>query len=125
MHSKFFGDRPDHPIQRKWRRKGGFVVKGVFMLAGIAAVGWLVMLLWNWLMPALFTGAQPIDYWHGLGLLVLCKILFGGMGGHGWRRHRDMRARMSPEEREQMRQHFKGRWGARFTGADGNGTQQP
>ena len=133
MHRKKFTDRPEHPLARKLGRKGGFLVMGLFILAGIAAVGWLVMLLWNWLMPALFTGAQQIDYWHGLGLLVLCKILFGGLGGHGWRGRREMWAHMSSEEREQMRQQFKGRWGGRFgagpsvdSGADKKeGAQEP
>ena len=44
--------------------------------------GELVMHLWNWLLPALF-GWHPIGFWQALGLLVLCRILFGGFGGHG------------------------------------------
>ena len=48
----------------------------------IAIGGELVQHLWNWLLPALF-GWPQITFWQALGLLVLCRILFGGFGGHG------------------------------------------
>ena len=63
--------------------------------------GEVVMHLWNWLLPSLF-GWRQISFWQGLGLLVLCRILFGGFGGHGhnrggWKRRRDERwERMTP-----------------------------
>lgn len=77
----------------------------------IVLVGYLFMSLWNWLMPALF-GLHVITFWQALGLLILCKILFGGFRGRygrggNWRWRRGMRARweyMSPEEREKFRQ---------------------
>lgn len=53
----------------------------LFALGGIALLalfGLFVMLLWNWLMPALF-GLPKLDYWKAWGLLILCKILFGSM----------------------------------------------
>lgn len=80
-------------------------------VVGIAAVGWLVMLLWNWLMPSLFTGAQQIGYWQALGVLLLSKILFGSCHGHGrWHGRRQHWENMSPEEREQIKGRFKSRW---------------
>jgi hypothetical protein len=83
----------------------------------IVLVGWIfgevVMHLWNWLVPTLF-GLHTITFWQGLGLLVLCRILFGGWGsGHkgGHRREKGERwARMTPEEREKFRQNLRGRW---------------
>lgn len=45
--------------------------------AGFSAV---VMLLWNWLMPAIF-GLVTINFWQALGILVLARILFGSFGG--------------------------------------------
>ena len=42
--------------------------------------GEVVMHLWNWLLPTLF-GWRQISFWQALGLLVLCRILFGGWGG--------------------------------------------
>ena len=52
------------------------------MLLFIAIGGELVLQLWNWLLPPLF-GWRQITFWQALGLLALCRILFGGFGGHG------------------------------------------
>jgi hypothetical protein len=87
--------------------------------AFLALGGQVVKLLWNWLVPVLF-GWPPVDFWQALGLLALCRILFGGMGrsggGHrGQSRFRQRMTerweRMSPEERERYRRSFRGRWG--------------
>jgi hypothetical protein len=51
----------------------------IWFLLIIAAISAIVMLLWNWLMPALF-GLITINFWQALGLFVLAKILFGGWG---------------------------------------------
>jgi hypothetical protein len=86
------------------------------MLLFIFIGGEIVLHLWNWLLPPLF-GFRLVTFWQALGLLVLCRILFGG---HGWRgstrsnvRHRmaERWERMSPEERERVRQSWRGRWG--------------
>jgi hypothetical protein len=74
----------------------------------------VVMALWNAVMPDVFAGCRPIDYWHALGLMILSRILFGGWrgrgGGHpGWRRWHAMTA----QEREQFRQDRMARWGKR------------
>jgi hypothetical protein len=53
---------------------------GLLGLVAIAGFGAIVMLLWNWLAPAIF-GAAVINFWQALGLLALSKILFGGFGG--------------------------------------------
>jgi hypothetical protein len=67
-------------------RFAGFVVLGVVAVGVFALVfGWLVMLLWNWLMPAIF-GLGTISYWQAFGLVILAKLIFGGVGG--WGRHR-------------------------------------
>jgi len=72
------------------------------MILFIALGGWIVQSLWNWLLPMLF-GWRALTFWQAVGLLALCRILFGGFamgrGGH-WRRCR----RMSEEEREQFRE---------------------
>ena len=81
--------------------------KAVVVLIVIAALGWVVMTLWNGVVPAAFAGAHVIDYWHALGLLVLSRILFGGFRGHGgWhgRRHWRRWEQMTPEEREKFQQ---------------------
>jgi hypothetical protein len=75
----------------------------VLVVLGVAALGWVVMALWNWLMPELFLGAREIGYLQAMGILVLSKILFGGFrgGGHG-RWHRERWQQMTPEEREKF-----------------------
>ncbi|MFM0597028.1 hypothetical protein PQR14_16865 [Paraburkholderia bryophila] len=84
------------------------------VVVGVAVLGWAVMTLWNWVVPALFVGARLIDFWHALGLLILSRILFGGFRGHGggWRERRHWRKwqAMTPEEREQ----FQATWQTRF-----------
>ena len=70
--------------------------------------GGVVMLLWNWLAPALF-GVRLITFWQALGLLALCRILFGGfgLGGGG---HRSSRGRMEGRIRERIRERMDERW---------------
>jgi hypothetical protein len=78
--------------------------------------GEVVMRLWNWLLPMIF-GWRQITFWQALGILLLCRILFGGLGHHGhgrskFRRRMDERwEHMTPEERERFRQGMSGRCG--------------
>ena len=57
---------------------GKFIVLGIIFLALFTYV---VMLLWNWLVPELFSG-PVLNYWQTLGILILSKILFTGLGHH-------------------------------------------
>jgi hypothetical protein len=92
-----------------------FPLFAVLFVVVLAGVGFLVMGLWNWLMPALF-GLKLITYWQAVGLLILSKILFGGFRRTGWRgrdRLHSMRGRWrqrTPEEREQFRQNLRACW---------------
>jgi hypothetical protein len=52
------------------------------MLATCAVFGVAVMLLWNALMPQIFTLPQ-ISYLQSVGLLIMARMLFGGIGGLG------------------------------------------
>jgi len=76
--------------------------------------GELVRQLWNWLTPSLF-GWKQITFWQAIGLLGLCRILFGGFGFHGRSNYRRRMAerwdRMTPEERERFRSGLRGRCG--------------
>jgi hypothetical protein len=97
------------------------VLKGLMFAllatAAIALFGFVVMSLWNWLTPALF-GWRLITFWQALGLLILCKILFGGFRGQPgsrklWKRRTIERwERMTPEEREKFRAGMRGRCGS-------------
>src|SRR5215203_5698755 len=60
----------------------------LFILLGGLAVQWL----WNWLLPDIF-GLRQITFWQALGLLALCRILFGSFGRGGHPRDRVKRRR--------------------------------
>ncbi len=102
-------------------------VKGIAVLAAVIAVLALlalaVMLLWNSLVPELFHGPS-LQYWQALGLLLLSRILFGGLRGRGWHGHwrqrmwRERWENMTPEERARLREHFQRRCGGRGAPAD-------
>jgi len=90
------------------------------ILLFIAIGGEVVLQLWNWLLPPLF-GWRQITFWQALGILALCRILFGGFGRHGSGRSNIRRRisermaerceHMTPEERERFRQRMRERWG--------------
>jgi hypothetical protein len=88
----------------------------LFAALFVTVFGFVVMSLWNWLMPALF-GWHLINFWQAVGVLVLSKILFGGFRGHPgrhlyWRRRMMERwEQMTPEEREKFREGMRGRCG--------------
>src|SRR5215470_577442 len=85
-----------------WIVPAAIIAIPLFLFIG----GEVVMRLWNWLLPPLF-GWKMLTFWQALGLLVLCRVLFGGLGGHGPgpRRRWDHRCRrMTPEERVKFRQ---------------------
>lgn len=68
--------------QRNVRRPRGrflFVLFGPLLILGMGVV---VMLLWNAILPPLLS-VNHINYWQSVGLLVLCRILFGGFGFKG------------------------------------------
>lgn len=100
-------------MKKKWI---WIVVLGPIAIALFITVGGEVVLhLWNWLVPALF-GWRQITFWQAVGLLALCRILFGGLGGGG-HRSKDRRGTedhwecMPPEARERFRQRMAERFG--------------
>jgi hypothetical protein len=101
----------------KWIVIAPLAILGMTLFAFLG--GEIVRQLWNRLLPALF-GLPQVTFWQALGLLVLCRILFGGFGMRGssrsdrsdWRRRKAERwERMTPEERERFRRGMLGRLG--------------
>jgi hypothetical protein len=97
------------------RWKWGLRIFALVVLA-VAVVGLAVMTLWNWLAPELF-GWKTIGFLQAVGLLILCRLLIGGLrgraGGHlAWRaRLAERLERMTPEEREKFQAGLRGRCG--------------
>lgn len=106
------------------RRGWGWKCFFIFPLVVLAAIvaGSVVMALWNWIIPSLFPTLNigTLTYWHALGLLLLCKILFGGFhrrgGCHcGWRGRRMNAAwkekwmQMSDEDKAKFKEQWRSR----------------
>lgn len=84
----------------------------VAMIFFVVIGGAVVMLLWNWLLPTLF-GWPQITIWQALGLLALCRILFGGFGSRGGYRSR-FRHRWKERWNERWNERWAERWGERW-----------
>ncbi|MGA3106866.1 MAG: hypothetical protein ABSD53_20470 [Terriglobales bacterium] len=102
-------------MRKKWIFIVPAAIVGMVLFTFIG--GELVLHLWNWLLPTLF-GWRQLTFWQAIGMLGLCRILFGNIGGrHGFRGSR-FRGRMAerwesmtPEEREKFRHGMRGRCG--------------
>jgi hypothetical protein len=86
-------------LKKKWL----FAAAPFFAAAFVFVIGELVMSLWNWIAAGLF-GLPQVTFWQAWGLLLLCRILFGGFGGGGGERRR----RHRPDDtREQLRERLR------------------
>ncbi len=107
------------------RRRWWFVLAPVAIVLFVAIGGAVVQQLWNWLAPSIL-GLRQITFWQAIGLLALCRILFGRFGGRRFGRSEARRRiveraaeRMSPEERERYREGMRGRCGFGASAAEG------
>lgn len=86
----------------------------LFFIALLALGGWIVMALWNWILPGL-TGVGMISFEKAIGLLLLCRLLFGRWRGRKpgppWMRNKERTGWMnwSPEEKERLQSEWKRR----------------
>lgn len=111
-----------------------YVARGiVFVLAAAAGFGFVVMTLWNAVIPAVFNG-PTLTFWQAVGLLLLSHVLFRGWvpwrNGGNWqherwrRRFEEKLAAMTPDEREQFRAEWKLRCGWHAEPSDSSGTSK-
>jgi hypothetical protein len=91
-----------------------FLLAAAFLLL---LAGVIVMQLWNWILPDLL-GVNALSIWHAIGLLVLCRLLFGSwsrFGPPGFSRNRgfwrDKWRDMTDEEKEVFKTKWKERCG--------------
>ena len=103
------------------RIKKGVLFVPIF-IGGIFLFTWVVMLLWNGILPEI-TGVKTINFFQAMGILVLSKILFGGFGGghsgrwrnkEKWMEMKDKFAGMTPEEREEFKTEWRNKCGGRW-----------
>jgi hypothetical protein len=76
----------------------------------VTIAGLVVMALWNWLLPPL-AGWHSVSFLQAVGLLILCRLLFGGFRGSRGPWMRGRWRHMSPEERERFREEMYARCG--------------
>jgi len=70
---------------KKFGKIAIWILLGVYAAIGLALfLGYVVMLLWNWLMPLIFR-LITISYWQAVCIIILAKILFGGFGHRRYR----------------------------------------
>lgn len=109
------------------RIKRGVLFIPIF-IGGFFLFTFLVMLLWNAVLPAAIPAVKAIGFWQAMGILALSKILFGFGGGWGNKRQRfkermqEKLNSMSPEEREKFQAEWKNRCGSRWGRKTDEGT---
>jgi len=104
--------KTDHNMPRRFTpMKVIFMVVVFVMIAG--GLSLLVMYLWNAILPETI-GVKPLNFWKAAGLLLLAKILFGGLGklfgGKRIQKRKEWRKKwmqMSSEERKEARLRWK------------------
>lgn len=88
------------------------------MIFGLSAISFIVMQLWNWLMPVIFK-LPTISFFQAAGLFALSKILFSSFNFNGRNKKmafknkmkEDKMMHMSEEERAAFKEQWKKRCG--------------
>ena len=117
-------------MKKYWVSKG--IMFFLFFVAAVLLFGFVVMGIWNAILPAVL-GVKVISFTQALGILLLSKILFGGFRGGWHRNHRqgnwmEMQQKfgsMTSEEKERFKSEWKNRCGGRWnmkTGAESDAT---
>lgn len=60
-------------------RSIGLIILGLALFfGGLCLEGWLVMLVWNAVLPLIWANAPTLTFWVAVGLVFLIDLLFGG-----------------------------------------------
>ena len=80
-------------LKHKMRAKSpwkitGLIIFGISAIIGLVILfGFVIMWLWNWLMPEIF-GLATITYWQAVGIFILLKVLLGGFSSGSHKRYK-------------------------------------
>jgi hypothetical protein len=101
-------------MNRKFNRPQKYIFFPLVAIGFVALGAWIVMLLWNAILPGLITGVAKITFLKAAGLLLLIRILLGGLRGRrgGFRnrsRWNERMMHMNEEEREKFKTEWKER----------------
>ena len=73
-----------NPSFAGWRKAALLIP--MFILGALLSIGFIVMTLWNGIMPEVF-GLGVVSIWQAIGLFVLARFLFGRSKGSGrWKK---------------------------------------
>ena len=105
-------------MNHTFNKRKKFIWIPIAILGFIALGAGVVMLLWNAILPDLIAGVGQLSYFKAMGLLILCKILFGGFKGRPGFNHtmgngfrlKEKMMHMTDEEKEKFKAELKQRW---------------
>ncbi len=108
------------------RNKKKFWLAFPCIIAAIALFIWFFQWLWNMVLPDVL-GVKIITYWQSLGILLISKILFGGLanakekfknknhiGEPSWKQKFETNFCASEEEREKFKEMWKQKFESKF-----------
>lgn len=70
-------------LRKPWR----FIFAIPLFIIFLALAGYIFMNLWNAVIPDIFNIKQ-IEFWQAIGLIIISRILFGGIGHAHHHHHR-------------------------------------
>jgi hypothetical protein len=93
-------------------------LSGLFFIAALFLLSLAVLFLWNAILPGI-THLSNISYWQALGLLALCRVLFGNFRFSIWDRHHKVGSSWFLKDKlmnmdETDRKAFKEEWRKRY-----------
>lgn len=89
----------------KGLRIAGYALLGLTGAVALAFLfGYFVMLLWNYLMPAIFSLGE-ITFLQAVGIIILARLIFGGFK-HGGHDHHNFHSKWKSKKN-----HYKDYWG--------------
>ncbi len=90
----------------------GMIIFGIIAITGLAILfGFVIMWLWNWLMPEIF-GLTTLTYWQAVGLFIFLKLLLGGCGSSGKSSHKSKKRHHDDSKKTDFSKwkHYKEFW---------------
>lgn len=93
----------------KNKKRLKYIAIPFFMVMGLAALSYIVMVLWNYAVVGAINVVNEITYWQAMALLILSKILFG-FGMNGRNKHKSTwfkEKHFTPEQKEAFKQKWE------------------
>ncbi len=106
-------------MNSEFKHKRKYFFFSLIAAAFIFGAGYVVMFLWNNILPSVIPAVGTLTYLKAIGLLILCRILFGGYKGRGGSGYRGVppwkqkMMNMSEEEREKFKNEWREKCGRR------------